>query len=141
MKISPGHEGMNASKVGQAMGGEHEYLAFPRGELPHLAGVGGRGSGRVANSRTTRRVTDGDSSASPAATSRIARSSSAGLVSLMRNPLAPWRSASNTYSSSSNVVSTTTRVPSSSGSAAIRRVASMPSMPGIRTSISTTSGR
>lgn len=36
MKISPGHEGMNASKVGQAVGGEHEYLAFPRGELPHL---------------------------------------------------------------------------------------------------------
>ena len=69
----------------------------------------------MANSRTTRRVTDGDSSASPAATSRIARSSSAGLVSLMRKPLAPCRSASKTYSSSSNVVSTITRVPASSG--------------------------
>ena len=56
-----------------------------------------------------------------------------------RSPRA--RSASKTYSSSSKVVSTTTRVPVRSGSATIRRVASMPSMPGIRMSISTTSGR
>ncbi len=39
------------------------------------------------------------------------------------------------------MVSTTTRVAASAGSAAIRRVASRPSMPGIRMSISTTSGR
>ena len=57
----------------------------------------------------SRRVTLGESSASPAATARTARSSSAGSVSFTRNPLAPARSASNTYSSSSNVVRITTR--------------------------------
>ena len=61
-------------------------------------------------------------------------------MSLSRNPDAPARSAPKTYSSSSNVVSTTTRVPAAR-SAVIRRVASSPSMRGIRTSISTTSGR
>ena len=62
-------------------------------------------------------------------------------MSLSRNPLAPARSAPKTYSSSSNVVSTITRVP------AQRRVGGdgapwprRPSMRGIRTSMSTTSG-
>ena len=74
----------------------------------------------------SRRVTLGESSASPAATARTARSSSVGSVSFTRNPLAPLRSASNTYSSSSNVVRITTRTASSAGSAPMRRVAVEP---------------
>ena len=61
-------------------------------------------------------------------------------VSLSRKPLAPARSASKTYSSRSNVVTTRTRG-APSPEARIRRVASMPSSTGMRTSISTTSGR
>jgi len=49
---------------------------------------------------------------------------------LVRNPLAPWRNASKTYPSNSKVVSTITRVPLTAGTAASRRVASMPSTPG-----------
>ena len=74
-------------------------------------------------------------------TARTARTSSAGSVSLTRKPLAPALIASKTYSSRSNVVRMTTRVPARRSSAAIRRVASSPSMPGMRTSIRTTSGR
>src|SRR5690606_3462549 len=87
------------------------------------------------------RVTLGDSSAPPSATVRMACSRSAGGVSFSRNPLAPCRRASKTYSSISNVVSTMMRVSVSCGSAVIRRVASRPSMPGMRMSINTTSGR
>ncbi len=53
-------------------------------------------------------------------------------------PLAPARSASYTYSSRSKVVSTSTRA--AEPAARMRRVASMPSTSGIRTSINTTSG-
>ena len=60
---------------------------------------------------------------------------------LSRKPLAPAASASNTYSSSSKVVSTSTRTPASSSSATMRRVASSPSITGMRMSIRTTSGR
>ena len=42
---------------------------------------------------------DGESSASPCATTSMAWSRSAGSVSLRRKPLAPARSASKTYSS------------------------------------------
>jgi hypothetical protein len=58
-----------------------------------------------AKSAISRRVTDGASSASPAATTRTACTSSAAGASLSRKPLAPARSASYTYSSRSNVVS------------------------------------
>jgi hypothetical protein len=51
----------------------------------------------------------------------------------------PARSAPNTYSSRWKVVSTMTF--GGSGSAQIRSVAAIPSTPGMRTSISTTSGR
>ena len=56
-------------------------------------------------------------------------------TSLVRKPLAPARSASTMYSSRPNVVRTRTRWRGS------RRVASMPSMPGMRMSIRITSGR
>ena len=56
----------------------------------------------------SRRVTVGDSIASPAATSRIARMISGGGVSFSRNPAAPARSARSTWSSASKVVSTIT---------------------------------
>jgi hypothetical protein len=81
--------------------------------------AGGGGLARSANSLISRRVTLGDSSASPVATTRTARTSSAGSVCLTRKPLAPARSASNTYSSSSNVVRITTRTPASRPSPAI----------------------
>ena len=96
---------------------------------------------RAVNEAITRRVTDGDSSDSPAAASRTARSMSAGSESLIRKPAAPACSASNTCSSVSNVVSTITRTPASAGSAATARSAAIPSSRGIRMSIRTTSGR
>jgi hypothetical protein len=97
--------------------------------------------GRVrANSLISRLVTPGASRASPEATTRTPSNSRSAVTSLSRKPLAPARSASNTYSSRSNVVKISTRGawPPSSASC---RVASMPSVPGILTSISTTSGR
>ena len=65
---------------------------------------------------------------------------SAGSPPLSRKPLAPASSAPKTYSSSSNVVSTKTRVRLSAGSVVMRRVASSPSISGMRMSITTTSG-
>ena len=65
--------------------------------------------------------------------------SSSGGVSLSVMPLTPACSASSRYSSRSNVLRSRTRIGGPS-SATIRRVASIPSMSGIRTSISTTSG-
>jgi len=105
------------------------------GALAVTAGLPGRPL--LANSPIRRRVTLGASSASPPATTRMALIRSAGSVSLSRNPLAPARSAAYTYSSRSNVVRISTRT---SVLAVICRVASMPSMTGIRTSIRTTSG-
>ena len=61
-----------------------------------------RGDGRSPRSR--RRVIDGASNASPAATTRTARTVSSRRTSLRRKPLAPARSASKTYSSRSKVV-------------------------------------
>lgn len=85
----------------------------------------------------SRRVVDGAITASPRCTVRIAASSSSGGASLSRKPLAPASIASNAYSSRSKVVSTTTR--GASGRRSRARVASMPSISGMRTSISTTS--
>ncbi len=82
-------------------------------------------------------MTLGASSASPPATTRMAVSKSSGRVSLSRKPLAPARSAAKTYSSRSKVVKMSART---SVLAVIRRVASMPSITGIRTSIKMTSG-
>jgi hypothetical protein len=90
----------------------------------------------------SRLVDDGAITASPWCTVRIAVSSSSGCASLSRNPLAPARMASSTYSSRSNVVSTTTRgspAAAAAPSARSARVADRPSIPGMRTSISTTS--
>jgi hypothetical protein len=90
------------------------------------------------NRLSSRLVTEGDTTASPLATARSADTRSPGGVSFSRNPDAPLRNADNAYSSRSNVVITSTfAVPAS----AIRLVASTPSSTGMRTSISTTSGR
>ena len=86
-------------------------------------------------------MTCGASSASPSATTRTAASRSSGSVSFSRKPLAPARSASYTYSSRSNVVRISTRVAAVASSPVMRRVASSPSISGMRMSISTTSGR
>ena len=86
------------------------------------------------------RVMLGESSASPSATVRTAAYRVWRGASLSRKPLAPARRAARTYSSRSNVVSTSTRV-AERGSPQISRVAAMPSTRGIRTSMSTTSGR
>ena len=93
----------------------------------------------LANSLIRRRVTVGASSASPAAMTRTAWKSCSAVTSLSRKPLAPAHSASYTYSSRSKVVRMTMRGRSEPGLASCR-VASMPSTPGIRTSIRTTSG-
>ena len=85
-------------------------------------------------------MTLGASSASPAATTRMAVIRSSGSVSLSRKPLAPARSAPNTYSSRSNVVKMMTWTPADSAADVICLVASIPSSTGIRTSISSTSG-
>ena len=96
--------------VRQPLGDERHDVAFARREQLDHAGIGFRASdaGASLNAAISRRVTPGDNSASPAATTRTARISSAGSVCFTRNPLAPARSASYTYSSSSNVVSTST---------------------------------
>ncbi|SCE47859.1 hypothetical protein GA0115252_152712 [Streptomyces sp. DfronAA-171] len=89
---------------------------------------------------SSRRVTLGASIASPLATTRIACTSSCAGASLSRKPLAPARSASTTYSSRSKVVSTNTLTGPSRSGPVICRVASTPSIRGMRMSMSTTSG-
>jgi hypothetical protein len=63
---------------------------------PSVDGNGGSGRGWRAKSAIRRRVTDGASRASPAATTRTAWTSSAAVASLSRKPLAPARNASYT---------------------------------------------
>ena len=60
---------------------------------------------------------------------------------MSRKPLAPARMAWNTYSSRSKVLRISTLVWARRSSAVIRRVASSPSVPGMRMSMRTTSGR
>jgi hypothetical protein len=99
------------------------------------------GSGsREAKRSSSRRVTDGASRASPLATTRIASTRSSGGTSLSRNPLAPARRADTTCSSRSKVMRISTRAGSPVSTPASRLVASIPSMRGMRMSISTTSG-
>ena len=59
-------------------------------------GDGATAAGRAANASISRLVTEGASSASPAAATRIAAARSARGASFSRNPLAPARSASYT---------------------------------------------
>jgi hypothetical protein len=70
---------------------------------------------RTAYSATSRQVMLGEMRQSPAATTRTAVTRSPGSVSLTRNPLAPKRSASKRYSSSSKVVRMIRDVSSSTG--------------------------
>jgi hypothetical protein len=86
----------------------------------------------------SRRVAVGASTESPPATVRMAVSRSAGGASLRRNPLAPALSPAKTYWSRSKVVRMRTLL--AGPAATIVAVAWIPSMPGIRTSMSTTSG-
>ena len=74
----------------------HADPPFPPTTLSALrvAGYGASGRGWRAKSAMSRRVTDGASSASPAATTRTAWTRSAAVASLSRKPLAPARSAS-----------------------------------------------
>ena len=97
----------------------------------------GRGAGREKYA-VSRRATPGPKIASPAATALTARSSSARWAPLSRYPRAPARTAANTVSSSSCIVSTSTAT--CGAASTMRRVASTPSMPGMLMSISTTSG-
>src|SRR6185437_16304839 len=78
-------------------------------------------SGRVAKRSSSRLVTEGASSASPAVTTRMPAMMSAGGASLSRNPLAPAESAPTTYSSRSNVVSTITLGPAADPAPQMRR--------------------
>ena len=98
--------------VRQAARDGAEHLALALGERVEAGVRLGVAAAPAAatNCSISRRVTFGASSASPSATTRTAASSSSGSVSFSRNPLAPARSASNTYSSRSNVVRMSTRV-------------------------------
>ena len=84
---------------------------------------------------------DGDTSASPTAAARTASTRSAAPASFRRKPLAPFAIAVRTYSSRSNVVTTTTEIGSVTSGPASRRVAARPSSSGIRMSSRHTSGR
>ena len=111
-----------------------------RGRSAHVSPAGAAAGGRTrVTPRISRTVVSASTSASPCATARMPVASSSGGVSLSVMPLTPARSASSRYSSMSNVLRSRTRIGGPS-SATIRRVASIPSMSGIRTSISTTSG-
>ena len=103
--------------VGQPAGDQRQHLPLSLGELVQAPdGVLGLAvlawSAKCAMSR---RVTLGASSASPAATVRIALSSSSSGRLFSAKPLAPARSASKTYSSRSNVVRISTRDPTGRG--------------------------
>jgi hypothetical protein len=73
--------------VGQPSGDEPEDLLLPVGEPGNRVGAAGRREPR--NCSMTRRVIDGASSASPAATTRTAPMSCSGGALLSRKPLAP----------------------------------------------------
>lgn len=89
--------------------------------------------------RTTRPSTPGSRTASPRAARRTADRSSSGCEFLSRKPVAPASRAPKTDASSSKVVSTNTCVPGAERT--ISTVADRPSRPGMRMSITTTSGR
>ncbi|SDD01443.1 hypothetical protein SAMN05216270_101386 [Glycomyces harbinensis] len=95
------------------------------------------GSLNRSNNRT---VTDGDTNDSPLAAARTASTSNVGPESFNKNPVAPERNAPYTYSSVSNVVTTTIRGPEPFPPASSIRVASRPSSLGIRISNKHTSG-
>ena len=129
--------------VGQPPGDRGEDLALLVGQREvrrrrrrARRGTGRRAAatGRRARARRCRRARCGSR-----------RAACAGVVSLSRNPLAPYRIAVAARSSRLKVVSTTTRTGCSRGGRPrsgekICRVASTPSISGIRMSISTTSG-
>src|SRR5215211_994905 len=87
--------------VGPAPGDQLQHLPLPVGQAVQVR----RGAGVVgaransANSAIRRRVTDGAISPSPEAIVRTASTSPSGEVCLSRNPQAPARRASKTYSS------------------------------------------
>ena len=103
--------------------------------------TGGRPAGPSENAASSRAVTLGAISASPSAAAWIAWTSSSGPASLSRKPRAPALRAPCTYSSRSKVVMTTIASGSSTSGPASCRVASMPSMAGMRMSNRHTSGR
>ena len=125
------------------------WLDSPRAtsRAPHARGRSGRrrrgprAAGRAANRSISRRVTPGASRASPAATTRSRRAAGSARVSLSRNPLAPGAQRLVhelvVVERREHEHARGARTPGRPGS---RRVASRPSIPGIRTSISTTSG-
>jgi hypothetical protein len=94
-------------------------------------------AGAVAKKASARAATPAPKTTSPAATASMARTISSRSAPLTRYPRAPARIAVNNDSSLSNIVSTRTAVPGLR--AAIWRVASMPPVPGMCRSISTTS--
>ena len=106
--------------VGQPPGHQLQGLALAGGE----AGKGGQvgvGPGRAAGELLDQAAGDrGASRASPAATTRTAATRSSRGRSLSRNPLAPARRASNTYSSRSKVVRISTRTGSARAGPASR---------------------
>ena len=76
------------SSLDSPAGDERHHLALPLGQAASRPSASPATAGCVENRVTTRRVTLGDSSASPAATTRTARRSSSGSTSLVRTR---WR--------------------------------------------------
>ena len=99
------------SALDRPRGEQPEHLELALGELGELVAVALDGAGsRRATWSSSRRVTAGESTASPAATAGRRRRARRRGASLSRKPLAPARSASTMYSSRPNVVRTSTRV-------------------------------
>ena len=98
----------------------------------------GRGA-LAANSLMRRRVTSGAISPWPRATVRTAATSVSGSADLSRKPAAPARRASKTTSSRSNVVTTSTSIGAPVAGCVSSRVAAIPSIRGMRTSMRTMS--
>ena len=117
----PGTDGIEATQRITAAGPLPKVLVLTTFDLDEYAfgalRAGASGS-TWAYSSSRRRVTRGETTASPVATVLMAATRSPGRTSLSRKPLAPARSAPKAYSSRSNVVSTSTL---GSGPAAVIR--------------------
>ena len=91
--VSPMYSSRADLGVRQAAGDQAEHVELALGQLVEPSARGVR-RGRRVNCLITRLVMAGESSASPAATVRIAARSCSGGSSLSTKPLAPARSAS-----------------------------------------------
>ena len=132
------------SRRSTAAADEREHLALARRQLlEHARPRAAAGAARscATNASISRRVSRGASSASPPATTRTAVEQVGGLDVLEQEARTRRRAARRTRTRRARRSSARSAGAGSARSAVIRRVASRPSMRGIRMSISTMSGR